>query len=583
MMRVRSILVSAGLLTGLFFARPALAQSGTAPAAPVLQENFPGHQISSLTSGSDGKVYRFLYDRRARTLRSFLVEPNGTGGYSESPQDDILAPLLTERMTVSVIPEQKGGFHAFMFGALPNTKILEKGSMSPFHAVTDAQASAWQPPSLVLSAFVGSLMPRAAVQLASGRLILAFGDRIPGSSRGDPFGQYEIASAHSDDGGRIWKESNRLRLAKPADYDWLVRYNGPGEPSLETLRDGRVWMLLRTPTGRLYETFSPDGTSWPEPRPSPFYSSDSPATTVRLPDGAIVLLWNNASRAAYCDLGKPVYGGRDALSAAISHDDGQTWHGFREVYLDPNRDKTPPPEGDRGTAYPRAGVLPDGKIEIITGQHEARGRLIVDPRWLEETSATDDFRTGLERWHTWKAFGPSVKMWRDRKSGPTLIPHPDQPGEKVLYIRRPPQEEPDGAVWNFPAGRAGEISLRLRFGVGSAGLGIALNDCFYDPIDIRGSKSAQYRVGFTPDGGEGFIPVTPDAWHDVVLRWDVDAKSADVLLDGVVMTKIPLEHASAHGPCYLRLRSLALETDEVGTLVERVTSQATLAGKKILP
>ena len=47
------------------------------------------------------------------------------------------------------------------------------------------------------------------------------------------------------------------------------------------LRDGRLWMLMRTQTGFLYESFSRDqGENWSEAGPSRFISSSSPYVDV---------------------------------------------------------------------------------------------------------------------------------------------------------------------------------------------------------------------------------------------------------------------------------------------------------------
>ena len=54
---------------------------------------------------------------------------------------------------------------------------------------------------------------------------------------------------------------------------------------LTILPDGRIWMLIRTQTGYLYELFSDDGSRWTVPQPTPFVSSSSPAAVLTLADG----------------------------------------------------------------------------------------------------------------------------------------------------------------------------------------------------------------------------------------------------------------------------------------------------------
>ena len=134
---------------------------------------------------------------------------------------------------------------------------------------------------------------------------------------------------YSDDGGKSWARSP-AKLTAPCHDGYNGSNYGACEPTLLELKDGRVWMFMRTQDGFLYESFSPDGVNWSPAKPSRFHSSNSPAFPVRLPDGRIVVFWNNAENCPR--VGKDgVYSGRDALHAAISSDEGKTWSGFREV------------------------------------------------------------------------------------------------------------------------------------------------------------------------------------------------------------------------------------------------------------
>ncbi len=158
------------------------------------------------------------------------------------------------------------------------------------------------------------------------------------------------------------------------------------------LEDRRVWMLMRTQMGRIYESFSDDGASWSKPRPSRFISSDSPAGILRLDDGRIVLFWNNCLRFPYA------YGGRHVIHAAISDDDGDTWRGYREVGRDPLRNEPPPTKGDFGTAYPFPATTADNAVIVRTGQGEGRVRVIrMDPRISGRNGSEHRFLGGTRR------------------------------------------------------------------------------------------------------------------------------------------------------------------------------------------
>src|SRR5689334_14169154 len=64
---------------------------------------------------------------------------------------------------------------------------------------------------------------------------------------------------------------------------------GADEPAIIQLKDGRVWMLIRTQRGRFYESYSNDGAYWLPALPTKLFSSDSPAGLIRLKDGGILL------------------------------------------------------------------------------------------------------------------------------------------------------------------------------------------------------------------------------------------------------------------------------------------------------
>jgi hypothetical protein len=327
-------------------------------------------------------------------------------------------------------------------------------------------------------------------------------------------------------------------------------------------------MLLRTQAGSLYESFSANGIQWSPAAPTRFASSTSPAALVRLPDSAIVLFWNHCEMPPKVD-GAGVYGGRDALHAAISRDEGRTWRGFREVYRDPRRNETPPRRGDRGTAYPVAVANGDGSIHLVSGQGDRRTALRIDPRWLEAMRQEDDFSRGLESWHAWKPFGPAAGYWRDRTVGPALIAHPDNAGARVLHIRKPDDKAPDGAIWNFPAGASGQLTLRLRLNEGFGGARISLADRFFDPDDPRGQSQAVFTLPIGPDGrlGEG-VSLAKGQWHTLSLAWNLSRRECHVTLDSQPAATLALNASTLNGISYLRLQSTAGDTEAAGLLLQ---------------
>ena len=293
-------------------------------------------------------------------------------------------------------------------------KPAENRFIDLWHLRSINRLAQWTEPQRIFEGYVGSI--QNAIQLRNGRIILPFAFWVANRSSAPPIGSNVTTTVFSDDGGLTWKLSD-AQLTAPCYSDFNGNNYGAVEPVILELKDGRIWMLVRTQTGYLYESHSVDGEHWPELTPSRFYSSTSPAYLLRLSDERIVLFWNNCEMPPRVN-GDGVYGGRDAIHAAISDNEGETWYAFREVYRDPARNETPPKRGDRGTAYPHAVETADAHIALVTGQGQGRRCLvIIDPGWLTDTHREDDFTDGLSGWSVFKSFGPAQGWWRDRIQG----------------------------------------------------------------------------------------------------------------------------------------------------------------------
>ena len=441
-----------------------------------------------------------------------------------------------------------------------------------WHAKTTGKDLKWGPAHCVWQGYVGAICGRFT-QLPSGRIILPFARWLPEEPRGPPFGCNASSVLYSDDGGQTWAQSP-ARLISPCPKDYNGDSVGAVEPVVLELKDGRVWMLMRTQTGFLYESFSKDGVNWSPAQPSRFHSSTGPCELGRLADGRIVLFWNN------CELpprvnGDGVYGGRDALHAAISRDDGKTWKGFREVYLDPTRNQSPPRRGDRGTAYPQLQRLEGDRMFVAAGQGtKLRVMLAVDPNWIEASKRADDFADGLTNWSVFKPFGPAQGWWRDRVQGCALMAHPTKPGKKVLHLGKPDEKDADGAMWNFPAGRAGTVVISFQVNPGYQGAVFALCDRFFDPTDEQGDRGAVCSVALNSDYRlNEHTKLAPDRWHRLEITWNAEKHVAALKLDGTDAGALALKGEIRNGCCYLRLRSAAKGIDTAGFVVESVQAE----------
>ena len=467
-----------------------------------------------------------------------------------------------------VLVDQEGEVHLFLMndrgtrvfanpfdeGQVERPGIQER-CLDVWHCKTECGRETWQAPKRIWKGYTGSI--NSVIQMREGRIVLPFAFLTPRTwrDRGEGLDAFWFAGTssstaiYSDDGGDTWQYSpSELKVQTPS-----IGTYGAVEPVVLQLLDGRVWMLIRTQVGRLYESFSDDGSVWSRPRPTGLISSDSPVGLVRLPDDRIVLLWNKCQRYPYA------HGGRHVLHAAVSEDDGRTWIGQREVARDPFRHEPPPPRGDHGTAYPYPTVMSNGKVIMTTGQGEGRiAIVVVDPDWLYETRQETDFSDGLEEWSVFGCRGVELK------------PHPEKPDAQVLSIARVDEEWPATAVWNFPSGARGQLRLDLCLQEGFGGAQVMLSDHYSVPFDPEDSFHASFVAEISAAGElAGRQHLDPGRWYAMELQWDCEARVCALLLEGRKVADLPLLHEST-GPCYLRLRAQLGDGKDRGFLVQRV-------------
>jgi hypothetical protein len=519
------------------------------------------------------------------TLKIFYtLQPSGTELRSITSQDGGLT-WIDDRLEVmtpgkavfcmQALVDKDGEQHAFV--------LVRRGDgrqygidlfLDVWHWKTSGGGAEWSAANRIFEGVVGAL--RGVTQLESGRILLPVGMWQTGRKAGLPTGAHEVSTMYSDDGGATWQLS-KSRLVAPCYEGFNGSNYGACEPNVVDLGDGRIWMLMRTQTGHMYESYSTDeGTTWSDAVPSKFISSDSPAEMMRLPDGRLLVLWNN-HHAPPLQEGKPVAGGRDALHAAISDNHGKTWRGYREIYRDPKRNESPPHRGDRGTAYSTGVLNDDGKLVVATGQGEhRRAILLFDPAWLTATHHEDDFAGGLDSWTTFIEFGdPEPPVFRDRTDGPRLVKHPDRDNARVLNIGRAKDKPGDGAVWNFPAAQRGKLSIKLKLQEGFRGASLAFNDCFYNPGDSDGERDAVFGV---PIGATGKLlnhpALTIGEWQTVEFDWNLDANDCRVSVDGKPILSLPVLNDADVGVSYVCIRSIASEADPAGLLIEKISMDA---------
>jgi hypothetical protein len=404
----------------------------------------------------------------------------------------------------------------------------------------------------------------------------------------------------SDDGGLTWRTSQDIISAPPHEKDEIhqgVRWRNSGvEGSIVELRDGRLWILVRTSQDQLYEAFSSDfGETWTEAQPSRFFGTLTMPTIGRLKDGRLLALWTNTMplpehKGTQDDMWEDVFTNRDSHHAAISDDDGRTWTGFREIILDEHRNRSDyavfEGAGDRGKQQSELVQLDEHRVLVSVGQHKEHRRLMVmDTRWLYQTERSERFENGLENW-TIHSYIPEVEghVSYNRKPSAQLVEHADKPGHKALQVRRVRDAEliniendlnyeKGGATWNFPNGKTGQVDIRFMLNEDSGGTQISLTDRLFNAVDETTAHYAVYTLNVAPGKKLGKHELEANRWYTLSIHWKGVKKNstAKVLLDGKRVEKIDISNVSPNGVSYLHFISTSQKEDE-GILIESVSA-----------
>ncbi len=415
----------------------------------------------------------------------------------------------------------------------------------------------------------------------------------------------------SDDDGATWREV-LLPSPPPHKVEWPhlgVRWQNYGcEPTVVELGGGRLWMLIRTSQDCHNESFSNDaGETWSAPAPSRFYATITMPLLFRMKDGRLLAVWNNTTPLPELDherqpglnksekegSSEDFFTNRDALHAAVSSDDGVTWRGFRELWLNERRNdgdfRSSDGNGDsldKSIHQSQALELPECKILLAFGQHPLCRRMIIfDPNWLLATNRVETFAQGLGGWSVQQYLkslagnfrGVSGHCAYNRRPGASLVPHPDGLPREVLQVACHPDprlvSEPEGAVWNFPAWPRGCLKLRIRQPQGSQGAQFCLVDRWFNPVDPVVSRFAQHVLKVDKAGAVNGVPcLKPDAWADLEIRWD--EKVAQFRVDAAAWNDLPRVCPTRNGISYLHVQSTATGADQYGVFIEAVAASS---------
>ena len=403
-----------------------------------------------------------------------------------------------------------------------------------------------------------------------------------------------IVIFYSDDDGESWTENVIDKTApmfeiKPPHKD--VRWQEYScEPTIAELSDGELIMLVRTSQNYHYIYRSDDkGKTWSEPLPSAFHGTITMPVLHKLSDGRIVLFWCNnqpmpelehekafppLDNATKKGIWEDVFTNRDANHLAISEDDGKTWTGFRELFLNTIRNNADfraiggVNSRDKSVHQAQILELPYNKLLVHFGQNSiSRKAVILDIDWLYEKERFEDFRLGLCNVSTHMYVKSNLGGYRgfsghcayNRTNGALLIPDPDGNFEEALQICRIEDDrlvyKKQGVVWNFPASQKGRVEIKLR--VINSGVAISLTDHWYNPCD----ETVKYESPLSFEYKE-----VSSKWDIITIEYDTEEMTGNIFVNNELLQKVKLE--AANGLCYLHIQTLAEYEDFEGTLIK---------------
>ena len=243
------------------------------------------------------------------------------------------------------------------------------GATIPTYAVRSLdEGKTWQTPQKLHDEWTGA--NRDIIETKDGNIVIS-----TMMMRHNP-GHHTVLTYTSKTNGLNWIRSNVI------DLGGVGHHSGVVEATIKQLRDGRIWMLMRTNWGVFWEAFSEnEGLTWKNFKPTKIDASSAPGMLHRLQSGRLFLVWNRAKPE-----GKSEYkmSGGDGISSEVAHsnnreelsvmfsdDDGKTW--TKPVVIAGITEKSK----IKNLAYPRVFEARPGEIWITTTYASFGGELSV--------------------------------------------------------------------------------------------------------------------------------------------------------------------------------------------------------------
>lgn len=409
-----------------------------------------------------------------------------------------------------------------------------------------------------------------------------------------------ITVSYSDDDGENWTtnilEKHAPLFEKKPPHKGMRWQEYSCEPTLAELDNGEFIIYVRTSQDYHYMYSSKDfGKTWSGPVQTNFHGTITMPVLHKLKDGRIVFFWCNTQPMPEIDQTavipplpvdetngrwEDVFTNRDVNHLAISEDNCKTWHGFRELLLNPVRFNADFrrtggfTNGDKSVHQAQMLELPFNKLLIHCGQHNAcRKVIILDMDWLYEKERKEDFILGLTNLTTHMYLKSVIGCRKGRRghcaynrtNGAILLPSPDLDNEEVLSIGRVEDErlvyKKQGAVWNFPASKKGTVEAELQ--VLKSGVLLSLCDHWCNAFDE--TVEEQSFVSYKVENSNG--------WEKIALDYDTENQKVYIKINGETVEKISTDKKAPLGLSYLHIQTLAEKEDFEGTIIRGISKK----------
>ncbi|MEZ0275743.1 MAG: exo-alpha-sialidase, partial [Roseimicrobium sp.] len=264
-----------------------------------------GCGLTKLADGSMMAVYSTPSSYYAKAGQTWIAARiTKDGGKTWSTEREIARHADSQASHPSVLRTRDGAIHVFYLAF----KTWKWKDLNPTpEAQSDVYTTrstdggvTWTEPQQIFDGYSGAT--NGAIETRDGKIIVPYSHYV-----NDP-GRLVSRVSISADGGKTWT------LGQPIDIGGAGDHEGALEPSLLELKDGRVWMLIRTSREQFWDSYSTDGgATWTVAKAGNIESPSAPGHMTRLADDRIALVWNKRGK------------NRRELYLSMSSDEGSTW------------------------------------------------------------------------------------------------------------------------------------------------------------------------------------------------------------------------------------------------------------------